>query len=477
MVDDRRKSFIVHWPGYSRHRRTAASQLNDRRLIRCDLLGLMVTIDILPDDVLLAVFDFNVVGYQDLDILEILFRIRDAKWKIQSWQSLVHVCRRWRGLVFGSPRRLNLQLCCIPRIYARKSLDVWPALPLLIWGTITGTSADYIFADLEHSDRIRQIKLHCRTTFQLEKLYKAMQVPFPELAILALSFRRFSNVPVLPDSFMGGSAPCLRYFSLNAIPFPALPDLLLSTTHLHDLFLYNIPHSGYISPKAMATCLSMLTSLVLFRLEFKSPQSCPNRETRSLPPLTRSVLPAVTKFWFKGVNEYLEDLVSRIDAPQLYRLSISLFNDIHFDTPELNQFISRTPILGAYNEAHLTFYSHEALVRLGSDRSMTQVRILCQVSDWQLSSLAQICNFSLRLLLTMENLYIYENLDSPSDWKDDIENTEWLDLLLPFTTEESLPMQGICSTYSACPSRAHSGKHNRSIARSAKCSLGGVPAI
>ena len=60
------------------------------------------------------------------------------------------------------------------------------------------------------------------------------------------------------------------------------------------------------------------------------------------------------------------------------------------------------------------------------------------MSDWQLSSLAQICNFSLRLLLTMEILYIYENLDSPSDWKDDIENTEWLDLLLPFTTVKNL---------------------------------------
>jgi hypothetical protein len=38
----------------------------------------------------------------------------------------------------------------------------------------------------------------------------------------------------------------------------------------------------------------------------------------------------------------------------------------------------------------------------------------------------------------MENLYIYEDLDSPPNWKDDIENTEWLDLLLPFTAVKNL---------------------------------------
>jgi hypothetical protein len=38
----------------------------------------------------------------------------------------------------------------------------------------------------------------------------------------------------------------------------------------------------------------------------------------------------------------------------------------------------------------------------------------------------------------MENLYIYENLDSPPNWKDDIENAEWLDLLLPFTAVKNL---------------------------------------
>ena len=80
--------------------------------------------------------------------------------------------------------------------------------------------------------------------------------------------------------------------------------------------LQNIPHSGYISPEAMATCLSMLTSSSNhFRLEFESPHSCPDQESRRPPPPTRFILPALRTFLFKGVNEYLEEFMARIDAP------------------------------------------------------------------------------------------------------------------------------------------------------------------
>jgi hypothetical protein len=69
---------------------------------------------------------------------------------------------------------------------------------------------------------------------------------------------------------------------------------------------------------------------------------------------------------------------------------------------------------------------------------MVEVRISCQVSDWQLLSLAQICTLLLHLFLKIENLYIYENLHSPPNWKNDIDNTEWLDLLLPFAAVKNL---------------------------------------
>jgi hypothetical protein len=58
---------------------------------------------------------------------------------MEAWQSLVHVCRRWRSLVLGSPRRLNLRLLCTPKTHARDTLDVWPALRLIVEGNKDAT--------------------------------------------------------------------------------------------------------------------------------------------------------------------------------------------------------------------------------------------------------------------------------------------------------------------------------------------------
>jgi hypothetical protein len=77
----------------------------------------MISINMLPDDDPLAIFDF----FADED------QITKKKKEIEAWQSLVHVCQRWRCVVFGSSRRLKLQLVCTARTPARDTLDVWLA--------------------------------------------------------------------------------------------------------------------------------------------------------------------------------------------------------------------------------------------------------------------------------------------------------------------------------------------------------------
>ena len=442
--DDQCKSFVVHLAGIISRRLLADS-------MPCTA-GRAITIDDLPDDVLLAIFDIYVAERQVLpDITDLIIRIGSRKREIESWLSLVHVCQSWRGLVFASPRRLDLRLCCTPVTSARMSLDIWPSLPLHIQaldtdGRSSETSVDNVIATLQHSDRIRQIEIYLDpfTTLQIEMLWTAMQVPFPELIDLKLEQYSSSYLPVLPDSFLRGSAPRLRSLGLISIPFPGIPKLLLSAPHLVQLRLRNIPDSGYISPEAMVTCLSALTSLEVLQLEFESPESCPDWETQ--PPFlpTRFVLPTLTEFRFKGTSEYLEEFVAGIDAPQVYKLSITFFDDIHFDTPELTQFISRTPTLGVYDEACLIFNDRQAVVTLShppkppNHTRIVQVYALCQVSDWRLSSLTQICALSFRPLLTMENLYIYEDPYPHLDWGDDIEDTEWLNLLHPFSAVKDL---------------------------------------
>jgi hypothetical protein len=130
--------------------------------------------------------------------------------------------------------------------------------------------------------------------------------------------------------------------------------------------------------------------------------------------------------------------VARIDTPRLDQLSATFFNDIEFDTPELIRFVSRTPTFKTPIEAYVVFGILSARVRRRSQASYLEIEIICREPNWQLSSLAQICSSSFPLLSTTENLYIFEHSRSQLDWKDAIDDTEWLELLRPFTAVKDL---------------------------------------
>ncbi len=384
-----------------------------------------VGIDILPGDVLLEVFDFYVQNTKGTN----------------RWMTLVHVCQRWRNIVFGSTLRLDLQLVCT-NITPVRTLNVWPPLPIIVKRRLNlSRNIDDILATFKHYDRICKITLADIRSSQWKKVLPTMQEQFPALKYLKLAS---SKTPlVAADPILGGSAPRLQVFSLDGISFRGLPKLLLSTTDLVVLDLFNIPHSGYISPEAMVKCLSALTRLTKLLLKFESPRSRPDRERRRPPPPTRSVLPTLASFVFKGVSEYLEDLVSGIDAPQLSQLAITFFHQLIFDTPQLTQFISRMPTLMAHDlaQARLVFCKRYICVifprALGG---VFRIGISCIQSDWQLSALAQLCisSFPQILIPTVEHLYIIENAYHRHHWQDDIENSQWLEILPPFTAVKNL---------------------------------------
>ncbi|KAI0302591.1 hypothetical protein BC826DRAFT_422383 [Russula brevipes] len=179
-----------------------------------------VTIWTLPDDALLEIFSFFA---------------NDSK-SFHWWHTLVHVCRRWRSIVFASPRHLNLRLFCTQKVPVRKSLDVWPAFPIVIsyspWEKVVVGGMDNLIAALERKDRVHEINLAGVSRFMAE-----MQEPFPELSRLDLSsWNDEESSPSLPESLLGGSAPRLREFCLYGIRFPALREFLLSASGLVKLY-------------------------------------------------------------------------------------------------------------------------------------------------------------------------------------------------------------------------------------------------
>ena len=406
--------------------RTYFAQWTGSTVNCCDVAR--ATIDMLPDVALLEIFDSYVTA---------------LRYKKQAWHTLVHVCQKWRYVVFGSPRRLNLRLVCGITTPVRETLDVWPLLPIVISADSFSTTWDVgnIIEGLEHSDRICEMYIFDVPSSGTEKVWAALQQPFPALTSLQFVFQfQKEAAPVLPASFLGGSAPGLQKLILIRIPFPGLPKLLLSATHLVHIRLSYIPHSGYISPEAMVTALSVLTRLESLTIGFESPRSRPDQNSRRLPLQTRTLLPVLTDFMFNGAAEYLEDFVDKVDTPQLDTLKIEFFYELTFDTLRLTQFISRTPNLRAHDEARVTFYEGSVAVKLlRTFDGPIRLRISCSESDLQLSSLAQVCNSSFppAVILAVERLCI-ESIYCDRLWPDDIEDSQWIEVFRPFVAVKDL---------------------------------------
>lgn len=356
-------------------------------------------------------------------------------------------------MIFASSLRLHLQVLCTARRPVQRLLDVWPTLPLAIWDhnlherRRPHVDVDNILAALEHHDRVRHIELWGISNAQLGRIAAVTQEPFPELTFLELLSDGRGAAAALPDSFFGGAAPRPRLHTvhLKGIPFPPVRELLLSATHLVDLDLWNMSYSGFVSTEETVNCLAVMTRLKSLFLGFHSPLSCPDPANQDPPPPIRTVLPALTHFKYRGVSETLEDLVARIDVPLLDNAEITFFNQLLFDSSRLPQFmtfIGRINKFKVFDQACVLFQARYGQVRLSSqpgtvDHAALKLKIASKASDWQLSSLSQVCDRSL-LPYTVQRLDIREDPDLESHWEDDMENGQWKELLDPFTDVKDL---------------------------------------
>ena len=391
-----------------------------------------MTISVLPDNVLLEIFCF----------------CRKFPYDPREWHVLVHVCRGWRQVVFASPLRLDLRIFCTSRTPVRKNLGIWPALPICVEYESdrfnNALNEDNIVNALEHNDRVRNVTLDDVTGPELEKISTVMQAPFPVLTSLDISSSSDRGIaPALPVEFLGGSAPRLESFRLSNVPFPALPTLLLATGDLVELTLCNVPRTGYISPEAMVVGLSALPRLETFYLLFRSATPRPDRIHP--PPVTRTVLPALIEFYFQGASEYLEDLVARIDAPQLNQIEIHYLNQlVDLQVPQFPMFVDRSigPKSNPLWYARVVFCNSLVMFEMEgdiTDSSMgppwAQTYVNCRMIDWQVSHIAQVVSHFSPTLSNVKYLELEDECRLQFEGADEV---EWLHLLHQFPTVRML---------------------------------------
>jgi hypothetical protein len=361
----------------------------------------------------------------------------------QFWHTLTHVCQKWRQIVLTSPLGLRLRLYCTYGTPVAKTLDYWPPLPLVVnYGGLlrppSPEDEDNIMAALRDPDRVCSIS--CTISSSLLRKLSTISKPFLELEELNLLSQDNDNIQLtIPSTFWWGHR--LRTLCLTRVAFLSLPQLLLPSQNLIDLQLDEIPNVGYFSPEAFANALCGMTQLQTLSLHFLS--FPPRRSYVNLPPSPedRIVLPALTRFEYRGTSKYLDSLVARLDALRLKDINITFFSQPTLDASQLGLFINRieiwsplqTCIISSEAAISLVFMQTGALPRL-------RLQISCERLDWQLTAISQICVHFSTFQSRVEDLDI-ERIGLPG-MPDDVDDEQWLQLLRTFKGVTDLRVAG-----------------------------------
>ena len=412
--------------------------------------------NILPDDILRGIFAFCLSSYRcPFNCHGYWLPLKHTT----EWQRLVHVCQRWRQIIYGSPRYFDLHLYCSVETHFRKSLSRWPEFPITI-DYIISWEEDNVIAALEHPDRVHRVNLIISYLDAGERdVLELMEVPFPALTYLNLTGPGEENDGALdlPDQFLGGSAPCLEHLCLAEISFPALPKLLLSARGLVTLELENNTAIGYkyISPAAIVGGLAGLIRLKTLCIKFPFPDpDAELEEGRHSDPPMHAVLPALTEFVFRGGNEYLEDLMAQIDTPRLEGIEIEYFTP-EIEIRQLYQFLGRIANLefDLFKRAQVTFDPYDVSIKLELDRPQgeyNQIRFSLTVKtsyheNYRVQCIVRVLGQLVAMLSNVDHLSVNHLSVSKQFWRgrDDIMKTlEWLPLLRLFPAVEVLHVFG-----------------------------------
>ncbi len=149
---------------------------------------------------------------------------------------MVHVCQKWRCVVFGSQRRLNIQLACRPTTPVREMLDIWPRLPIVIQ---------------QHDDEPWQPIWGGITSLRHSSIRSVCSALLPRLFPIALEMvlaAMLTDLWLRSRFIFGWIGPGLRYVQvqLQRIPFQGSSELPL--TLLTFAFLI-FPVMGIFHPK------------------------------------------------------------------------------------------------------------------------------------------------------------------------------------------------------------------------------------
>ncbi|KAH8984728.1 hypothetical protein EDB92DRAFT_1467892 [Lactarius akahatsu] len=389
-----------------------------------------VIIGELPDNVLLNIFRYY------LDVSS------------RHWPRLVHICRRWRHIVFNSLQTLQLRLFCTHGTPVAKTLGCWPTVPIAVrYGGYLELDPpgpedeDNIIAALKQPGRVSSISLTV-TSSLLEKL-SSIRGPFPELEDLILLSR--DGVPLsFPSAFL--CCPRLRCLRLTSTAFPALLRLLYFSPNLVDLQLHEVLNSWCFSPEVFVDALSGMAQLRSLSLHFVSTTDYALQLSQSESWGHRVILPVLTRLDVRGISQYLERLVARIDAPRLGDIEITLVNENIIGFPNLREFVDRIEMHKSHRRAHILSSEHSisiSFIHPGAPACL-KFQFFCEPLNEQLLFMTELCVYLSNFLFNVEDLRVSTTRPLGQGGSD---YSGWRALLDSFTSVQRFHVAGNLSTY------------------------------
>jgi hypothetical protein len=162
--------------------------------------------------------------------------------------------------------------------------------------------------------------------------------------------------------------------------------------------------------------------------------------SRRPPPLTRTVLPALTSFVFNGEGDFLVRLFAQTHFPQLKDVRMMFHRSVIFDVSLISRFMG---YMEAFDRAHMRIIVNIVEVMLSSSRGATDSTMLwlatkCRDSIWMLRYLTRGC-FLLSPRFTNSNCvdFLGWGDGSVTRWTGNVE-TRWRTIFQLFTAVENL---------------------------------------
>jgi F-box-like len=373
-----------------------------------------VTIDNLPDDVLLEIFDLYRHTFGDPLSSERVWNNKNG------WFKLAHVCLNWRSVVLASPSRLRLRLYFAEDTLTRAAvLERLSHLPIVVdysKATLNFSTQERLISALRYPDRVCRIAI---TYDDPDWITEALDSPFPALESLEL------DCFIFPTSFMTliQSLRYLRLISTSPTSLTSFLPLLSVTRALVDLNLTIDTVFCTAKGASLLTHLQSMPHLRNLQVFTGTTYHFFSDSFIEMPPTMPVLLTELTCFRFSGECVEIEWFVAGLVTPSLRELHISaLDTNYHTDTlhaPYLYKFVCAAGIV--FFAARLTFSGHCLTTSLfayphSSDDSPSKiVTIKTQFGTPPDSAVSA-------MLATIEDLFLSLKNPQPESYHEDLES-------------------------------------------------------